>query len=471
LQFNRDAIWEDGRAVLSDRHRIADISHMMHGDQTPEDDDYSNLVSGNFSMRFDKATFGCPYPMWRENGQWVIRNDVSEVPDLLNSLDDIVDQYRNTAGDRIYPDFPVKDMDLPLALYASEQSPGAPRALGLYKPTGGMNAMPVVGIDGSTGEIVYTEDRRIRHHFKFDQRETLDFYMLSPIGRASGLLNPLHTPLSGIIEGLYTELYVFLGTPAEILESANLIEEYYQDLQAAYDAIPAVPCRIEAENYDRGGKFTSYFDSDEGNSGGAYRSGDVDIMEASAASNGHLVSSIREFEWLEYTLDVPAAGLHTLAFRASSTHDSSYMHVRDELFRLVSSFHVPNTGSSDSLTVVHKQNISLKQGRQVLRLVAEKGDFNLDYFSVEQEAPVSVYSPIRGPVLVYPNPFRDGFNLRTESEGCILRVIDLYGRVRLETILPERGDHTLGKDLPPGRYLVHLISQDGYCSSMVTKAR
>ena len=49
LQFNKDAIREDGLAVLSEGHRVGDISHMMHGAQTPEDDDYSIVISGNFS--------------------------------------------------------------------------------------------------------------------------------------------------------------------------------------------------------------------------------------------------------------------------------------------------------------------------------------------------------------------------------------------------------------------------------------
>jgi hypothetical protein len=471
LQFNKDAIWEDGRAVLLEWFRVGDISHMMHGTQVPEDDDYAMVISGNFSMRFDKATFGCQYPMWRENGQWVIKNDVTEATDLLKSLDDNVDQYRNTQGKNIYSDITGKDLDLPLALYASEKSPDASKALGLYKPTGGVNAMQVVGIDRATGEIVYTEDRRIREQFKFDQRESLNYYMLAPIGRVAGLLNPRHTPHSGIIEGLYTELYVFLGTPSEILESAEMIEEYYPGLQSGYESVPVVSCRIEAENYDIGGEFISYFDSDDGNTGGAYRSDDVDIVENATASNGYMVNSIREFEWLEYTVDVPVAGLHTLAFSVSSEHDSSHMHIRDELFRLSNSFSVPKTGSADSMIVISMQNIHLKAGRQVLRLVAEKGDFNLDYLTIEKEAAASVLSRDQDPLVIYPNPFRDEFTLCTDADGYLLRVIDFHGRTRLETILKQEGLHTLGEELPPGLYLVYLIGKTGCFSRTLMKAR
>ncbi len=96
LQFNKNSIKEDGNPVIEDRYRVADISHMMHGAQTPEDDDYAIVISGNFSMRFDKATFGCQYPMWRENGQWIIKNDVSEATNMLKSVDDNIEQYKNT---------------------------------------------------------------------------------------------------------------------------------------------------------------------------------------------------------------------------------------------------------------------------------------------------------------------------------------------------------------------------------------
>ena len=42
-----------------------------------------------------------------------------------------------------------------------------------------------------------------------------------------------------------------------------------------------IPGTIEAENYDTGGKFVAYYDTTAGNSGGQYRSDDVDIETCS----------------------------------------------------------------------------------------------------------------------------------------------------------------------------------------------
>jgi hypothetical protein len=55
-----------------------------------------------------------------------------------------------------------------------------------------------------------------------------------------------------------------------------------------------VPGRIEAENYDTNGPGLSYYDNTAGNSGGAYRSDDVDLEACSdAAAASTWVTSLR----------------------------------------------------------------------------------------------------------------------------------------------------------------------------------
>ena len=61
---------------------------------------------------------------------------------------------------------------------------------------------------------------------------------------------------------------------------------------AACIAIPAaygqsaIPGAIQAEDYDAGANGVTYFDKTGGNTGGAYRSDDVDI-ETGLGANGH----------------------------------------------------------------------------------------------------------------------------------------------------------------------------------------
>src|SRR3954447_25556980 len=65
-----------------------------------------------------------------------------------------------------------------------------------------------------------------------------------------------------------------------------------------------VPGRIEAENYDTSGPSVSYFDLTPGNSGGVYRTDDVDIEATQDSGGGYDVGWISSGEWLNYTLNV-----------------------------------------------------------------------------------------------------------------------------------------------------------------------
>ena len=53
----------------------------------------------------------------------------------------------------------------------------------------------------------------------------------------------------------------------------------------------ALPNRIEAENYDRGGEGLAYHDTTTGNSSGAYRNDDVDIRATSDSSGGYNIKA------------------------------------------------------------------------------------------------------------------------------------------------------------------------------------
>ena len=72
----------------------------------------------------------------------------------------------------------------------------------------------------------------------------------------------------------------------EPLESRTLFAA-----QTPFTGTPiALPGTVEAENYDKGGQGVAYHDTTPGNSGGKYRTDDVDI--AAGGSNGFHVTDI-----------------------------------------------------------------------------------------------------------------------------------------------------------------------------------
>ena len=92
----------------------------------------------------------------------------------------------------------------------------------------------------------------------------------------------------------------------------------------AYSGSPvALPGIVQAENFDNGGEGSAYHDGSAGNNGGAYRSTDVDIEAASEGS--YDIGWTSAGEWLNYTVNVSAAGNYTVGLRIASPGASVIM--------------------------------------------------------------------------------------------------------------------------------------------------
>jgi hypothetical protein len=134
-----------------------------------------------------------------------------------------------------------------------------------------------------------------------------------------------------------------------------------------------VPGTIRPEAYDAAGSGRSYFDTTKGNTGGTFRTDDVDI-EPNAAY-GFNIGYVADGEWLQYTVDVAAAGDYVMDFAVSSPFDSG---------RLRASFGasatgvlpIPNTRGWQNYSTVSAP-VTLVAGTQTLRVSFDTGGFNL----------------------------------------------------------------------------------------------
>jgi len=150
----------------------------------------------------------------------------------------------------------------------------------------------------------------------------------------------------------------------------------------------AIPGTIKAADFDAGANGTAYYDLSSGNSGGQYRSTDVDIENSS--EGGYDIGWTTSGEWLNYTVNVAASGSYTLAFRVASPSGASF-HVESNGNNL-GSLSVPATGGWQSWTTVQKA-VSLSAGTQVLRVGFDTGNVNLSYFSATAGSSSSPSSP------------------------------------------------------------------------------
>ena len=142
----------------------------------------------------------------------------------------------------------------------------------------------------------------------------------------------------------------------------------------------SVPGRIEAEDYDIGGEGVAYHDTTSGNSGGAYRSDDVDIE--SASEGGYNVGWIASGEWLEYTVDVGTSGTYDIAARVASPSDGNTFNVEVDGTDMTGSTTVPNTGGWQVWQTVDAGSVDLAAGQHVVRVAAETGGWNFNYLEL-----------------------------------------------------------------------------------------
>jgi hypothetical protein len=142
-----------------------------------------------------------------------------------------------------------------------------------------------------------------------------------------------------------------------------------------------LPTRIEAEDYDLGGEGIAYHDNDGGNTGGQYRSEDVDIENCTDAGGGYNVGWMSANEWLEYVVTVPASGTYDIDIRVASNATGGNFHIEFNGLDVTGNISVPVTEGWQNWTTV-SATATLTAGTQIMRFVnANSGDeYNLNYF-------------------------------------------------------------------------------------------
>jgi len=151
----------------------------------------------------------------------------------------------------------------------------------------------------------------------------------------------------------------------------------------------AVPCKIEAENFDepgtgRGGDVDSYNESDSENHGDSdYRDGTgVDLYKK---ATGVVVGYNTEGEWLEYTINVAKAGDYTLYAAVAAAGSTSSFKFSLDGTDITDEIPVPAASSGEENYEDYNKvqaNITLPAGEHVLRLTVVGSWFDIDYFNI-----------------------------------------------------------------------------------------
>ena len=132
----------------------------------------------------------------------------------------------------------------------------------------------------------------------------------------------------------------------------------------------SLPGIVQAENFDNGGAGVAYRDTTTGNSGGQYRSTDVDIEATSDAGGGYNIGWLDAGEWLVYTVSVPSAGTYSLNLRVAANGAGGRLRVEFNGADKTGPMTIPNTGGWQAWTTISAP-VTLAAGTQQMRVVID----------------------------------------------------------------------------------------------------
>ena len=141
---------------------------------------------------------------------------------------------------------------------------------------------------------------------------------------------------------------------------------------------------IEAENYDTGGANVAYSDTGSGNSGGAYRTDNVDIETTTDTGGGYDIGWIVAGEWLEYTTYEDEGGYDNLKLRVASPQTNNQIDVTfygANVTNDTGTISFPGTGAYQTWTTI-TNTIFLPPGQQRMRVNMVTSGFNLNWLEL-----------------------------------------------------------------------------------------
>ena len=109
---------------------------------------------------------------------------------------------------------------------------------------------------------------------------------------------------------------------------------------------------IQAEDFDNGVEGIAWHDLDARNLGGKYRTNvGVDIESTTDAGGGYNLGYVKAGEWLQYTVNVAAAGAYAIDFRVASGGNNGKFHLELDGVDVTGPMIIPNTGGWQTWTM------------------------------------------------------------------------------------------------------------------------
>ncbi len=240
-----------------------------------------------------------------------------------------------------------------------------------------------------------------------------------------------------------------------------------------------IPSLIQAENFDKGGEGIAYHDVNPNNIGLAYRPDEgVDIEPSN--DQGFDVFWMVAGEWLEYTIQVPKAGLYDIIPNVSTVPGFGNFRILVNNIDISGKRQVTNTGGWQSWKPITIKDVQLNAGRQILRFEVNTDYqseiknwlFSLNSIKIQNALSTGINEEISTPSEYflsqnYPNPFNPSTTISfglPETSHVVLEIYNVIGEKITELINQEEqaGFHKINfeaDNLTSGVYIYRIYAK------------
>lgn len=140
--------------------------------------------------------------------------------------------------------------------------------------------------------------------------------------------------------------------------------------------------RIQAEDYDTGGSGVGYYDTTTGNSGGQYRSDNVDIEVCS--EGGFNVGWIAANEWLKFSNIQVNPGQFAITMRVAAPSSGGTYYIEVNGVNVTGTKTISATGSYQTWATVTAGSAGFGHGNNTIRLVMTGAGWNVNWIEINR---------------------------------------------------------------------------------------
>lgn len=214
-----------------------------------------------------------------------------------------------------------------------------------------------------------------------DSKQSLTYEWYFNGQKISNSNNSSHTISNISLQNLgnyYVKATNSLGTATSIEVELKLSEQVPYTGTAI--SIENKITKIEAEDYDHGGQFLSYYDTKNGNQGNVYRTDDVDIY---TGASQYYIDQIKD-EWTTYSIDVKKEGIYSLSLNSIFLEDSTQMVIEYNNQKLVTDT-ITIEKATNTFSDYKTPSFIFTASSGVLKITFVKGKGKLDYLKLNYE--------------------------------------------------------------------------------------